>query len=242
MRNVFIMYVLILIVLFFCFQNLKPDLNINQTKQEPNITKVIFINNSDEKEIARLNQKIENQQNIIDSLRYNLSELMLSKQKNPNNYRGLYNFTNNKIEIFCNQAPQRVLSTCVHEVGHYIQDEYFFYNDFKEYQEIIKNGTNKHIALVSHEIHLPQLWEYIYGKSPIRKIANLEIVPLLNYQITNDLDRWIWSSLHELAKEVANEMDKHLLDSATRIMMSFVDKLTNWFIRRSRRRFWAGGM
>jgi len=106
MRNVFIMYVLILIVLFFCFQNLKPDLNINQTKQEPNITKVIFINNSDEKEIARLNQKIENQQNIIDSLRYNLSELMLSKQKNPNNYNGLYNFTNNKIEIFCNQAPK----------------------------------------------------------------------------------------------------------------------------------------
>jgi len=142
MRNVFIMYVLILIVLFFCFQNLKPDLNINQTKQEPNITKVIFINNSDEKEIARLNQKIENQQNIIDSLRYNLSELMLSKQKNPNNYRGLYNFTNNKIEIFCNQAPQRVLSTCVHEVGHYIQDEYFFYNDFKEYQEIIKKENN----------------------------------------------------------------------------------------------------
>lgn len=110
------------------------------------------------------------------------------------------------------------------------------------YQEVIKSDINKNIAFISHEIHLPGLWEYIYGKKINRRITNLEIVPLLTYQITNDLDRWIWSSLHELTKEVSDEMDKHLLDSATRIMMWFVDKLTNWFIRRSRRRFWSGGM
>lgn len=53
----------------------------------------------------------------------------------------------------------------------------------------------------------------------------------------NKLDRWILSELHALLKEVTEEMDGYNLQ-ATRPLYQFADNLTNWYIRRSRRRFW----
>lgn len=54
---------------------------------------------------------------------------------------------------------------------------------------------------------------------------------------SNKLDRWILSELHTLIKEVTTEMDAYNLQ-AIRPMVQFIDHLTNWYIRRSRRRFW----
>ncbi len=54
----------------------------------------------------------------------------------------------------------------------------------------------------------------------------------------NSLDRWILSSLFEMAEEIRDHMDQyHLREAATRFR-KFIDDLTNWYIRRSRRRFW----
>lgn len=52
------------------------------------------------------------------------------------------------------------------------------------------------------------------------------------------LDQWILSELHELIQTVTSEMDDYNLTKATRPMLDFVDNLSNWYIRRSRRRFW----
>ncbi len=52
------------------------------------------------------------------------------------------------------------------------------------------------------------------------------------------LDQWILSELHELIQSVTKNMDDYNLTKATRPMMDFVDNLSNWYIRRSRRRFW----
>lgn len=52
------------------------------------------------------------------------------------------------------------------------------------------------------------------------------------------LDQWILSLLHSLIKEVTTNMDEYNLTKATRPMIDFVDLLSNWYIRRSRRRFW----
>ncbi len=54
----------------------------------------------------------------------------------------------------------------------------------------------------------------------------------------NLMDRWIQSSLARLEQEVSGAMDRYDLQGAVRPFVAFVDDLTNWYIRRSRRRFW----
>jgi len=59
-----------------------------------------------------------------------------------------------------------------------------------------------------------------------------------NQQSTNILDRWILSELQLLIQEVEDAMEKYELSRATRLFMPFIDNLSNWYIRRSRKRFW----
>lgn len=54
----------------------------------------------------------------------------------------------------------------------------------------------------------------------------------------NLLDRWIVSELHKLIGEVDTNMQGYDLVKATRPFELFVDNLSNWYIRRSRKRFW----
>ena len=59
-----------------------------------------------------------------------------------------------------------------------------------------------------------------------------------NIQAVNLLDRWIISKLHKLIKTVDENMQTYDLPNATKPMMDFIDNLSNWYIRRSRKRFW----
>ena len=54
----------------------------------------------------------------------------------------------------------------------------------------------------------------------------------------NELDRWIVSSLETLVADVTAAMDRYDLQKSVRPFVAFVENLTNWYIRRSRRRFW----
>ena len=54
----------------------------------------------------------------------------------------------------------------------------------------------------------------------------------------NRLDRWILSELQTLVHTINEEMEAYRLYRTVPAMVGFVDKLTNWYIRRSRRRFW----
>jgi isoleucyl-tRNA synthetase len=54
----------------------------------------------------------------------------------------------------------------------------------------------------------------------------------------NKQDRWILSELHYLIQEVTEQLDGYDLQKACEPIVGFVDDLTNWYIRRSRRRFW----
>lgn len=54
----------------------------------------------------------------------------------------------------------------------------------------------------------------------------------------NVLDRWIVSSMETLIAEVTDAMDNYDLQKSVRPFVKFVEDLTNWYIRRSRRRFW----
>ena len=57
----------------------------------------------------------------------------------------------------------------------------------------------------------------------------------------NPLDRWIISATDRLAGDVVSAMDQYDLQQAVRPLVQFLDDLTNWYIRRSRRRFWKSG-
>ena len=52
------------------------------------------------------------------------------------------------------------------------------------------------------------------------------------------LDRWIISELNTLIKEVNKEMENYELNKTVRLFPKFIDDLSNWYIRRSRKRFW----
>lgn len=57
-------------------------------------------------------------------------------------------------------------------------------------------------------------------------------------KVSNLLDKWIISKLHSLIKTVDENMIAYDLPSASSPMMDFIDNLSNWYIRRSRKRFW----
>ena len=59
--------------------------------------------------------------------------------------------------------------------------------------------------------------------------------------IYGDLDRWIRSELHALVSDVTGELEHYDAFDASRAIEGFVDKLSNWYLRRSRRRFWKSG-
>ena len=56
--------------------------------------------------------------------------------------------------------------------------------------------------------------------------------------LTNPLDKWIVSRVHQLAKGVHDGMDLYQLDKAVKPIFPFIDDASNWYVRRSRRRFW----
>lgn len=54
----------------------------------------------------------------------------------------------------------------------------------------------------------------------------------------NELDRWILSELHHLVRTVDDELAHYDMTSSARAIQAFVEDLSNWYVRRSRRRFW----
>ncbi len=57
----------------------------------------------------------------------------------------------------------------------------------------------------------------------------------------NPLDLWIISRVHQLAEEIEQHIDGYDLPNATKPILPFIDDASNWYVRRSRRRFWKSG-
>jgi isoleucyl-tRNA synthetase len=55
------------------------------------------------------------------------------------------------------------------------------------------------------------------------------------------LDRWLYARTDQLVADMAGAYDRFWTPDVTRSFMAFVDDLSNWYIRRSRKRFWRGG-
>lgn len=57
----------------------------------------------------------------------------------------------------------------------------------------------------------------------------------------NPLDQWIVSRVHQLIQEVERHMDGYDLPNAMKPILPFIEDASNWYVRRSRRRFWKSG-
>jgi len=57
-------------------------------------------------------------------------------------------------------------------------------------------------------------------------------------KLTNPLDQWIVSRVHQLTAEVDEHMQRYDIPSALKPVLPFLDDASNWYVRRSRKRFW----
>ncbi len=62
--------------------------------------------------------------------------------------------------------------------------------------------------------------------------------PLQISEVKNPLDQWILSRLHSTIRSVTQSLDAFEVNAGAKAIYSFLDEVTNWYIRRSRRRFW----
>lgn len=56
--------------------------------------------------------------------------------------------------------------------------------------------------------------------------------------VTNPLDQWIISRVHQIIHDVEKCMDAYDVQNALKVILPFVDDASNWYVRRSRKRFW----
>jgi len=113
-------------------------------------------------------------------------------------------------------------------------------NNIWIYDEILSKERGKTILIISHDINFNELRKQLYTTDA--SIQNLEAVKLPTYTTSNELDKWILAELHNLGIQVESEMNKYFLDTSAKLVLGFIEKLNNRFIRRSRRRFRASGM
>ncbi len=64
----------------------------------------------------------------------------------------------------------------------------------------------------------------------------------LDYEKLAVMDKWILSRLNSAVKEVDDDLANYRIPEAAKALDAFVDDMSNWYVRRSRERFWAKGM
>jgi isoleucyl-tRNA synthetase len=76
--------------------------------------------------------------------------------------------------------------------------------------------------------------------------ANIDEFDATKYTLDYDklpvMDKWILSKVNSLVKSVDSYLADYKIPETTRVLEDFVDDLSNWYVRRSRERFWAKGM
>ncbi len=64
----------------------------------------------------------------------------------------------------------------------------------------------------------------------------------LDYESLSIMDKWLLSKLNTVVGEVDSNLENYRIPEAARALQDFVDEMSNWYVRRSRERFWAKGM
>lgn len=116
-------------------------------------------------------------------------------------------------------------------------------------REIGEKFPGKNVAAVAHGGPIRYGRGFFSGYDTEEKVLNYEIIKpgetanlIVPPNPKTELDQWILGELQVLLKDFREKMDAYKLDEALRGIPDFIDNLNNWFLRRSRKRFWANGM
>ena len=154
-----------------------------------------------------------------------------------------YNAKTGKNIEFSHEAIRRIYK----EEGWKENIEAFTNRIIPAYREVLEKYRWKKILIVAHAGTSRPILDTYFGKWKDEahfhsKIANAEPFRLVTIPLVNDLDRWILSKLQVLLGQVHDAMDGYDVSRACRAIVDYMDHLTNWYVRLSRRRFWESGM
>lgn len=110
------------------------------------------------------------------------------------------------------------------------------------------NFNDEWVKEIVKKVILP-IWNTFYFFTTYANIDNFEpkyknleeiwnAIASWEFKLENSLDKWIISALNVFINDVDKWLQSYDLQVATKPIFSFIDNLTNWYIRRSRRRFW----
>jgi isoleucyl-tRNA synthetase len=98
--------------------------------------------------------------------------------------------------------------------------------------------SERGVELLLRQVLIP-FWNSFVFLSTYAKIYNWQPDEETFSQPKAEIDRWILSMLQKLIHDVTEGLDSYHLNLAVEPFVGFIDQLTNWYIRRSRARFWS---
>ncbi len=97
------------------------------------------------------------------------------------------------------------------------------------------NFAEKWVDDVVKNLLLP-IWNTYYFFTTYANIDNFS--PSNDFQVENPLDKWVIWEFYQMLEKVEEWFNENKTLNSTKPILDFIDDLTNWYIRRSRRRFW----
>ncbi len=104
--------------------------------------------------------------------------------------------------------------------------------------KILEETTRKLLLTLWNTYSFFTLYANIDFSGKAAQAREYLLSPHLSQGSVTELDRWIISELNRLVSDVSKSMDSYNPTAATRRIEGFVDVLSNWYVRRNRRRFW----
>ncbi len=102
------------------------------------------------------------------------------------------------------------------------------------YDKAVQEGKNKFLGTLWNTYAFYVLYANIDNFDPTKY--------QLEYEKLSVMDKWILSKLNSTVKDTDGFMDSYRVTEAGKALQSFVDDLSNWYVRRCRSRYWAPGM
>ncbi|MCI8865854.1 MAG: isoleucine--tRNA ligase [Lachnospiraceae bacterium] len=100
--------------------------------------------------------------------------------------------------------------------------------------EAVKEGQRKFMGTLWNTYAFFVLYANIDGFDATKHRLEYDKLPVM--------DKWLLSKMNSMVKEVDDNLANYRIPEAARALQAFVDDMSNWYVRRSRERFWAKGM
>jgi len=105
-----------------------------------------------------------------------------------------------------------------------------------------KRFSGKAVLEGQHKF-LDKLWNTYYFYVLYANIDNFDHTKYtLDYKQLPVMDRWLLSRMNTVVGQVDRNLDQYRIPEAAKALQDFAEELSNWYVRRSRERFWAKGM